>query len=168
MHSDFLWRYGHESVAQKFNCVATSYVVDAVPNIVEMVSAVKRALVPRGVWVNCGPLQYHTASYKGVRLTWEEVMPGSVRSRNVLPHFRRIHHLHCLATVTLNCLFAEMQLLTVTVTSFQQVLLLVCSAGFSLLEHRLSDGTTSHPYSECFDAMTTQVYREGFFAARLQ
>ena len=77
VHSDFVWWLRRKPVAA-FDCVATSYVVDVVRNIVEMVGAVKRVLVPHGLWVNCGPLQYHTASCNGVRLTWEEVVPGLV------------------------------------------------------------------------------------------
>ena len=96
-----------------------------------MVCAIKRALGPGGLWVNCGPLQYHIASYKSVRLTWEEV------------------------------------------------LLLVASAGFTILEHRLSGHTTPHgyntphgslaviTYTDVLDSMSAEVYREGFFAARL-
>jgi carnosine N-methyltransferase len=56
---DFTAIYNDEAAAEKWDCVASCFFLDACPNIVETLLVIYKMLRPGGIFVNLGPLLYH-------------------------------------------------------------------------------------------------------------
>ena len=59
---DFAAIYASPRYASKFSVVATSYFIDAVDNLLELIIVINGVLEDGGVWINRGPLHYHGGS----------------------------------------------------------------------------------------------------------
>ena len=56
---DFVSTYSQQSKQNQYDVVATSFFIDTATNIYEYIYIMKHMLDTNGVWVNCGPVQWH-------------------------------------------------------------------------------------------------------------
>lgn len=80
---DFMDVYKASSEQERWHAVVTSWLIDAVSNICELIKVIHGVLVPGGIWVNFGPLLYHWTEdvdltddsrfRTGIQLSWEEI-----------------------------------------------------------------------------------------------
>jgi len=57
---DFIQVYSDSKYAESFDCVVTSFFIDCSLDILRTVALISQILVPGGVWINTGPLHYHS------------------------------------------------------------------------------------------------------------
>ena len=57
---DFHNIYSHPKYMESFDCVITSFFVDCSLDILRTVALISHILIPGGVWINAGPLHYHS------------------------------------------------------------------------------------------------------------
>lgn len=59
--SDFYLAENHETRLSnpKVNVVITCFFIDTSPNIIEYLKSIRHILIPEGIWINFGPLQWH-------------------------------------------------------------------------------------------------------------
>jgi len=60
LHGDFTSLYRTRAFGAHFDLVATCFFIDTATNVVEYVETIRHVLKPGGVWVNHGPLQWHS------------------------------------------------------------------------------------------------------------
>ncbi|CCI47157.1 unnamed protein product [Albugo candida] len=58
---EFLEAYSKDTAC--WDCIVTCFFIDAAPNVIEYIEAIRRLLRPGGVWINLGPLLYHWQSF---------------------------------------------------------------------------------------------------------
>lgn len=56
---DFVSTYSQQSKQNQYDVVATSFFIDTATNIYEYIYIMKHMLDRNGIWVNCGPVQWH-------------------------------------------------------------------------------------------------------------
>ena len=56
---DFVSTYSQQSKQNQYDVVATSFFIDTATNIYEYIYIMKHVLDTNGIWVNCGPVQWH-------------------------------------------------------------------------------------------------------------
>ncbi|KAK1734475.1 carnosine N-methyltransferase [Skeletonema marinoi] len=56
---DFVSTYSQQSKQNQYDVVATSFFIDTATNIYEYIYIMKHMLGTNGIWVNCGPVQWH-------------------------------------------------------------------------------------------------------------
>ena len=56
---DFVSIYSQETKESQYDVVATSFFIDTATNIYEYIFIIKHLLDSNGIWVNCGPTQWH-------------------------------------------------------------------------------------------------------------
>ena len=56
---DFVSTYSQQSKQNQYDVVATSFFIDTATNIYEYIYIMKHMLDTNGIWVNCGPVQWH-------------------------------------------------------------------------------------------------------------
>ncbi|KAL7492012.1 hypothetical protein ACHAWT_001268 [Skeletonema menzelii] len=56
---DFVSTYSQQSKQNQYDVVATSFFIDTATNIYEYIYMMKHMLDTNGIWVNCGPVQWH-------------------------------------------------------------------------------------------------------------
>lgn len=59
--ADFLLIYGGEDSKDSFDVVATVFFIDTAPNIIRYISTISNCLRPGGLWINVGPLLWHSS-----------------------------------------------------------------------------------------------------------
>jgi hypothetical protein len=56
---DFVSTYSQQAQQNQYDVVATSFFIDTATNIYEYIFIMKHMLESNGIWVNCGPVQWH-------------------------------------------------------------------------------------------------------------
>lgn len=56
---DFVSTYSQQAKQNQYHAVATSFFIDTATNIYEYIFIMKHILSDNGIWVNCGPVQWH-------------------------------------------------------------------------------------------------------------
>ena len=56
---DFVSTYSQQTKQNQYDVVATSFFIDTATNIYEYIFIMKHMLDSNGIWVNCGPVQWH-------------------------------------------------------------------------------------------------------------
>jgi hypothetical protein len=57
---DFLRFYSHKDQANQFDCVVTCFFLDTATNIIDYLAVISHILRPGGIFLNTGPLHYHS------------------------------------------------------------------------------------------------------------
>jgi carnosine N-methyltransferase len=57
---DFIVLYSKPEYTHAFDAVATVFFIDTAPNIIRYIEAVQNCLKPGGLWINLGPLLWHS------------------------------------------------------------------------------------------------------------
>ncbi|XP_039276498.1 carnosine N-methyltransferase [Nilaparvata lugens] len=66
----------YSKLSEQFDCVATCFFIDCVPNTLQAIKVIYQNLKPGGLWVNNGPLKYHfdeTESNSSIQLSREDL-----------------------------------------------------------------------------------------------
>ncbi|KAI5304553.1 hypothetical protein KEM56_006351 [Ascosphaera pollenicola] len=79
--ADFLLLYGGDDSKDSFDVVATVFFIDTAPNIVRYISTIFNCLRPGGLWINVGPLLWHTSD--SISTAPEEKSPSESCSDHV-------------------------------------------------------------------------------------
>lgn len=57
---DFVVVYGSKEYMAQFNAVVTVFFIDTAPNFIRYIDAVSNCLTANGIWINIGPLLWHS------------------------------------------------------------------------------------------------------------
>jgi carnosine N-methyltransferase len=57
---DFVVLYSGEECIAKFDAIVTMFFIDTAPNLIRYIDTVRNCLRPKGVWINVGPLLWHS------------------------------------------------------------------------------------------------------------
>eukprot|EP01065_Artemidia_motanka_P017341 TRINITY_DN20816_c0_g1_i2.p1 TRINITY_DN20816_c0_g1~~TRINITY_DN20816_c0_g1_i2.p1 ORF type:complete len:701 (+),score=157.08 TRINITY_DN20816_c0_g1_i2:174-2276(+) len=67
-----IYSRGDAACKGSFGCIVTAYFIDALPCVVDVVESVMHLLADGGLWVNLGPLHYHSGNARP-KLSYEEL-----------------------------------------------------------------------------------------------
>ncbi|SMR46074.1 unnamed protein product [Zymoseptoria tritici ST99CH_1E4] len=143
---DFCVLYRQIEYTEAFNAVATCFFIDTAPNVISYMETIRSCLKPGGLWINLGPLLWH----------FESAPTPADRDKQRGRTSNKYTHSHADENVGIGEP-GSFEL------SNEEVIALVESLGFEIVEHRLAQPTG---YIQDPESMLQNVYRPVFWVAR--
>jgi hypothetical protein len=143
---DFCVLYRQAEYVEAFDAVATCFFIDTAPNVISYIETIRSCLKPSGLWINLGPLLWHFES--APTPADREKQRGRTSNKHTHSKFDEDDGIGEPGSFEL---------------SNEEVIALVGSLGFEIVEQRMSQPTG---YIQDPESMLQNVYRPVFWVAR--